>query len=246
MYSYGDGNVATDVFENPTPLSYDWGNAPSFNVGGGGGGSSNIYKDILGGITGIERIAGSVKDISAMSQGYASPTLQYLEQYYNQAAQKLDDRSSKTLQQIQDTFERIAGLTGVSTSDAVQDYYNRFSDYMDTAYKQAREDLATQPDLTKQYKDLSSRISDIRSSDLNLLNSPQYMQIAKSPQSYMSSVDTAAIKDVMDLGPQYRDRYSYADPQTQSLMRGRPDAVAEYAKFFASSPDIKGMMDYQV
>jgi len=111
---------------------------------------------------------------------------------------------------------------------------------------QARQDLATKPDLTRETDRLRAGISDIRSSDLNLLNSPQFMAIAKRPQDYMTATDVDAIKDVMTLGPEYRQHYSYADPETQSLIRGRPSAVQEYASFFANSPEVRGMMEYKV
>jgi hypothetical protein len=172
--------------------------------------------------------------------------IEQLEKIVGESTEKLDTRAVETLGQIRDIFDEIRGLTGVATQDAVQDYYKRFDDYMTVAMDQARADLATQPDLTRQYDTLKTRIGDVRSSDLNLLNSQQFMDIAKRPQDYMSKTDVNAIKDVMTLGPEYRQHYSYSDPETQGLIRGRPSAVQEYASFFANSPEVRGMMEYKV
>lgn len=241
-YTWGDtAGVSGDLFNT----GFELGKIAS-GTSGSSTSASSFLDQVLKGVQGVGGILGSIGQIGSMARGFPSQTAEFLNQQQQKSTEDIDQRASTTLQQIKDIFSEIGGLTGVSTQDAVQDYYNRFSDYMDKAYAQAREDLNVQPDLTKQYQDLATRIGDIRSSDLNLLNSPQYMAIAKAPQNYMSSVDTAAIKDVMDLGPQYRDRYSYSDAQTQSLMRGRPDAVSEYAAFFANSPDIKQMMEYKV
>ena len=219
--------------------------APAASAGGGGG-----LANIFGGVT---RLAGSIGDIfrtTGVSTGIPAldidEQMKDLKKLTEESTEKLDTRSEKTLSEIRDIFDEIRGLTGVATADAVQDYYKRFDNYMTAAMDQARKDLATQPDLTRQYDTLKTRIGDVRSSDLNLLNSQQFMDIAKRPQDYMSTTNVDAIKDVMTLGPEYRQHYSYSDPETQGLMRGRPNAVQEYASFFANSPEIRGMMEYKV
>lgn len=216
----------SSIFSQPSP--------------GGGGFGGFVTNTLLPNIGNVTRIAGAVGDIASGGD------LKRLEKTIDKSTKKLDTRSEETLKQIRDIFDEIRGLTGVATQDAVQDYYKRFDDYMTVAMDQARADLATQPDLTRQYDTLKTRIGDIRASDLNLLNSQQFMEIAKRPQDYMSQTDVEAIKDVMTLGPEYREHYSYADPETQGLIRGRPTAVQEYASFFANSPEVRGMMEYKV
>ena len=212
----------------------------SGDTSGGGGLGGFVTGTLLPNLGNITRIAGAVGDIARGGE------LAQFQKAVDQSTKKLDTRALETLGQIRDIFDEIRGLTGVATQDAVQDYYKRFDDYMTVAMDQARADLATQPDLTRQYDTLKTRIGDVRSSDLNLLNSQQFMDIAKRPQDYMSKTDVNAIKDVMTLGPEYREHYSYADPETQGLIRGRPTAVQEYASFFANSPEVRGMMEYKV
>jgi len=199
---------------------------------------------LLGNLGNITRLAGAVGDVVGLFQGTRG--LEGVTNTIGESIGKIDTRSQETLQQVKSLIDEIRGLTGKPTPDAVKDYEKRFGDYMIAAMDQARQDLATQPDLTRQYDTLNTRIGDIRSSDLNLLNSPQFMAIAKRPQDYMSTTDVNAIKDVMTLGPEYREHYSYADPETQGLIRGRPSAVQEYASFFANSPEVRGMMEYKV
>lgn len=229
--SYNDFPDYSSVFSGSTP-----GTATS----GGGGLGGFVTNTLLPNLGNVTRIAGAVGDIARGGD------IKQLEKIIGKSTEKLDTRAQETLGQIRDIFDEIRGLTGVATQDAVQDYYKRFDDYMTVAMDQARADLATQPDLTRQYDTLKTRIGDVRASDLNLLNSQQFMDIAKRPQDYMSQTDVNAIKDVMTLGPEYRQHYSYADPETQSLVRGRPTAVQEYASFFANSPEVRGMMEYKV
>ena len=233
--SYNDFPDYSSIFSGTTP-------GPATSEGGGflGGLGNFIGKNILPNLGSATRIAGAVGDIARGGD------LKQLEKIVGQSTEKLDTRSKETLKEIRDIFDEIRGLTGVATQDAVQDYYKRFDDYMTVAMDQARADLATQPDLTRQYDTLKTRIGDVRSSDLNLLNSQQFMDIAKRPQDYMSKTDVNAIKDVMTLGPEYRQHYSYSDPKTQGLIGGRPSAVQEYASFFANSPEVRGMMEYKV
>jgi len=217
----------SNTFSQPQPAS-------------GGKGLSSLLNN-LGSVT---RLAGAVGDVVGMFQGTRG--IEGVTRAIEESIPKIDTRSEQTLNQVKSLIDEIRGLTGKSTPDAVKEYEKRFGDYMIEAMDQARQDLATQPDLTRQYDTLETRIGDIRSSDLNLLNSPQFMAIAKRPQDYMSTTDVDAIKDVMTLGPEYRQHYSYADPETQGLIRGRPSAVQEYASFFANSPEVRGLMEYKV
>lgn len=233
---YSDFPDYSSIFSGTTP-------GPASSEGGGflGGLGNFIGKNILPNLGSATRIAGAVGDIVRGDE-----LMDQLKEIVGESTEKLDTRAVETLGQIRDIFDEIRGLTGVATQDAVQDYYKRFDDYMTVAMDQARADLATQPDLTRQYDTLKTRIGDVRSSDLNLLNSQQFMDIAKRPQDYMSKTDVNAIKDVMTLGPEYRQHYSYSDPKTQGLIGGRPSAVQEYASFFANSPEVRGMMEYKV
>lgn len=227
----GKFNTVADALSGKGALN------PTSSSGGG-------FSKLLGNLGNVTRLAGAVGDVVGMFGGTRG--IEGVTRAIEEAIPKIDTRSEQTLKQINSLIDEIRGLTGKSTPDAVKDYEKRFGDYMIAAMDQARQDLATQPDLTRQYDTLETRIGDIRSSDLNLLNSPQFMAIAKRPQDYMSTTDVDAIKDVMTLGPEYRQHYSYADPETQGLIRGRPSAVQEYASFFANSPEVRGLMEYKV
>lgn len=207
------------------------------------GGTSGLDK-FLSNAGNITRLAGAVGDIVGLFQGNRG--LEGLSNIVEQSTQKIDTRSEQTLNQVKSLIDEIRGVTGQATPDALKEYKDRFSDYMIEAMAQARADLATQPDLTRQFDTLQTRIGDIRSSDLNLLNSPQFMAIAKRPQDYMSTTDVDAIKDVMTLGPEYRQHYSYSDPETAGLISGPRNAIQEYASFFANDPNVRGMMEYKV
>ena len=206
--------------------------------------SGDNFSKFLGNLGNVTRLAGAVGDIIGLFRGTRG--IEGVTRAIEESIPKIDTRSEQTLNQVKSLIDEIRDVTGDRTPDAYNRYLNQFGDYMAAAMDQARQDLATKPDLTRETDRLRAGISDIRSSDLNLLNSPQFMAIAKRPQDYMTATDVDAIKDVMTLGPEYRQHYSYADPETQSLIRGRPSAVQEYASFFANSPEVRGMMEYKV
>lgn len=202
------------------------------------------WNDVGGGIGTIAR---NVFDIFKTSKGQNSSGPGWLnQQVIKESTEELRGQEKEYYDKIQDTFVRLGGLTGVSTPDAVQDYYNRFSDFMDKAYAQGRTDLEADYALGDQYY---NRLEDTidRSQAYSLLRNPVYEAAYKAPDA-VAPVNVDAIKNVMTLDasdPEQFKKFSYSQPESQALIKGRPDAISEYANFFASKPT-QDLMKYTV
>ena len=58
----------------------------------------------------------------------------------------------------------------------------------------------------------------------------------------MAPIDANAIKNVMTLGPAYKDQYSYEDPESQKNIYGRHNAIRDIASFYDNDPNLSNFM----
>ena len=184
----------------------------------------------------IGRIAGAVRDFTNPQDdpGIFNTRLQ------EETTKKIDTRSAETFDKIGQVFKDIAGVTGVSTEDAVQQYYKQFSDTMDDLNKVARTDLTEDPDISKQYAQLAARIPEIQK-QYSGLNNDRFTAAYKAPNA-VAPIDANAIRNVMTLGPAYKDQYSYEDPESQGNIYGRRNAIGDIASFYANDPNLSNFM----
>ena len=195
----------------------------------------------------LGRIAGAGFDIFRTATGASAPGFINSE-FIKESTKKLEKEQDKYLGNIQDTFGRISRIaTGdKAVSDVVQDYYDRFSNFMDKAYAQGRQDLEADYALGDQYY---NRLQDSigKSLGYSLLRNPVYEAAYKAPDA-VAPVDVEAIKNVMTLDasdPEQYKKFAYSQPGTQALIQGRPDAISQYAAFFSSKPS-QDLMKYTV
>jgi len=197
--------------------------------------SGNFLTGLAGAIPNLTRIAGGIGDIySIATQG----------QRQQQSIDQIQDWAKQTLSDIQDVFGRIGDLTGLPTEEARGEYYKDYSDTMDKIWNQARADLDVDPRIDAPYERLGGRIQDI-TKQYSLLRNPVYEAAYKAPDA-VAPIDTDSIKNVMTLGPSFREHYSYSDPETQKLIKGGGDTLAAYAAALSSGPDVQRLMTYNI
>jgi len=217
-------------------ISYDFYDAQS-NPGGGFFNQFGQFVDKAGKlIPQIGRIAGAVRDFTNPQDdsGIFNPRLQ------EETTKKIDTKSAETFDKIGQVFKDIAGTTGVSTKDAVDYYKKAFDLEINKIGTQGRADLEKDPDISKQYATLGFRIAKDR--ELNsLLNNERYRFAYTRPDA-VAPVDTDAIKNVMTLGPAYKEQYSYEDPESQKNIYGRRNAIGDIASFYANDPNLNQYM----
>lgn len=204
--------------------------------------AEGILDTISAALPAVTKGISAVRDIYDVSVGAPGGAGFLNSEFARESTRQLKEEQDRVYGQIQNIFTQLANLTGVSTENAVQDYYKRFSNYMDDAYAQGRSDLAADPNISKQYQQFGNRVKDIQN-QYSLLSNPRFAQAYKAPDA-ISPIDVDAIKGTMTLGPSYREQYSYQDPQTQKFISGRPDAVREIASFYANNPNVGDLMNY--
>lgn len=235
-----NADVLNSVFTNPgSTYSYQ----PSF-FDSSGSGSGSIFDSIAGALPGITGAIGAGRNVYNAVTGkggnqFFDPT------YVEETTKKLKQEAADTLAEIEDRFANIAGLTGVSTEDAVQDYYKRYQDYFVPAKAQGRKDVYDfQPSLGASYDTATDRIKDL-TTQYSLLRNPLFMEYAKNPATV--EMDVASIKNVIDLeDPKYKVYSDYSGPQTSQFIYGKPDTSQQQAAFYANSPQVKALMTYNV
>jgi len=184
----------------------------------------------------IARTVSAVKDITNPQDvpGIFNPAIQ------SESTKKINEKQEETYAKIKAVFKEIAGTTGVSTPDAVQKYYKEFSDTMDDLDKVGTTYLTEDPDISKQYVQLATRIPEIQK-QYSGLNNDRFTAAYKAPGA-VAPIDTDAIKNVMTLGPAYKDQYSYDDPESLRNIYGRPNASKDIAAFYANDPNLSNFM----
>jgi len=191
-----------------------------------------VVKFATGAIPGVARSIGAIGDIRDISG--LDPNVQ------RKSKEEIDKERVKTLGDIQAAFTRIAGTTGISTQDAVKGYLAEFAPALDKISAQGRFDLEQYPDIDRGYLQFKKR-ADETIEDYSALNSPRFAAAYKAPDA-VASVDTNAIKNVMTLGPAYKEQYSYEDPESQKNIYGRRNAIGDIASFYANDPNLSNFM----
>ena len=219
-------------------ISYNFYDAQS-NPGGGFFNKFGQFVNQAGQfITPIGKLVGAVGDIARIGSqgdsGIFNPNV------LRESTQKIKEEQYKTFGDIQKVFGDIGGLTGVSTATAVEEFKNKFKPEIDKLTKEGIAGLREAPDISKQYATAVSRITEAR--DLNsLLNNPRFAAAYKAADA-VAPVDTNAIKNVMTLGPAYKEQYSYEDPESQRNIYGRRNAIGDIASFYANDPNLNQYM----
>ena len=200
-----------------------------------GGSTGGFLGGLANAIPNLTRIAGGIGDIySTATQG----------QDQQKSIDQIQQWAKQTIDDIQQVFGRIGDLTGLKTEDARGEYYKDYAATMDKIWNQARADLDVDPRIDAPYDRLGGRIQDV-TKQYSLLRNPAYEAAYKAPDA-VAPIDTDSIKNVMTLGPSFREHYSYSDPETQKLIKGGGDTLAAYAAALSSGPDVQRLMTYNI
>jgi len=238
-----EADVLNSIFTNPSSTySYQ----PSFfdSSGSSGSGGGSTFNSILGALPAITGAIGAGRNVYNAVTGkggnqFFDPT------YAQETTKKLKQEAADALAEIEQRFANLAGLTGISTEDAVQDYENRYKAYFEPTQAQGRKDVYEfQPSLGSSYDTSTDRIAEL-TKQYSLLNNDKFMEYAKNPATV--TMDVASIKNVIDLDdPKYKVYSDYSGPQTSQFIYGKPDTSQQQAAFYANSPQVKSLMTYNV
>lgn len=254
-FNYGDYSVNPGGFTYPTgdfsggfsigDLGVDYGdynvNNP-FAKAQSGGGFINQFGQFVNKagqlIPQIGKIAGAARDIAGV--GAQNDPGIFNPEFVKASTEKIDTRSAETFDKIGQVFKNIAGVTGVSTEDAVRQYTEAFPRALEAITTQGIAGLREKPDISEQYATLRNRITQDQTQYSNL-NNPRFAAAYKAADA-VASIDPNAIKNVMTLGPAYKEQYSYEDPESQKNIYGRRNAIGDIASFYANDPNLNQYM----
>lgn len=175
--------------------------------------------------------------------------------YADEARAKVDTEYGKLLEQLGGIANDIAYLTGGTVPDAIQEFRNRYKDYIEAGAQRGYNQLygfdpnAIGPTSLEDYGDKATRKMYDTMGQFSALNRQNYMDIATNPPTV--EVDTDKLQPDFD---RYFDKANkqlmdYSGGQTQKFISGAGRSGSRYGRermagFFADSPEVARLMDF--
>lgn len=206
-------------------------------MGFGTSGLQNFLKQLSSGnYSNIFRLAGTIGNLVGPGLDTAAST------------EALDKRAKQVTKDIDERIANIyPGLTGMTGEEALNKYYNNFANTVANVSAQGRADLGIDPDISKQYNQLNTRVQDIQDQYSLSGRLGGYEKLALDPA--VVSMDVGSIRKAADwsapeIASQYGMMTDYSGPQASKFIyggRGTADAVGRY---YNTSGDVAGLMSY--
>jgi hypothetical protein len=242
------------------PTNYDWSStqAPSGpfgtasipgaesvlgNLGGlgalGSKGLGSFFESIGSGalnLNNLSRLAGTVGNFIGPGFDVEAST------------EALDERAKKTKRQINKRISNIyPGLTGMTGEEALNKYYDNFANTVANVSAQGRADLGIDPDISKQYNQLNTRIQNIQDQYSLAGRLGGYEKLALDPA--VVSMDVGSIRSAADwtapeIASQYGMLMDYSGPQASKFIYGNRGTADAIGKYYNTSGDVAGLMNY--
>lgn len=161
---------------------------------------------------------------------------------------QLKKEGRKVTKKIDERISNIyPGLTGMTGEEALNKYYDNFANTVANVAAQGRADLGIDPDISKQYNQLNTRVQDIQDQYSLAGRLGGYEQLALDPA--VVSMDVGSIRKAADwtapeIASQYGMLTDYSGPQASKFIyggRGTADAIGRY---YNTSGDVAGLMNY--
>ena len=238
---------------------------PTVNaVAGGGSGSGGGFNvqgiadlggalgTLGGGVAGLVRSFRDDDDDDGGFMGLGNP---FDPKYADEARAKVDTEYGKLLEQLGGIVNDIAYLTGNTVPDAVQEFRNRYKDYIEPAAQRGYNQLFNfdpnqiGPVSLEEYGDKATNKMFDTMNKYSALNRQNFMDVATDP-------DTVEI-DPNVFQPQFNKYFDkanqqlmdYSGGQTQEFISGAGRPGTRYGRqrmagFFADSPEVDRLMDF--
>lgn len=177
-----------------------------------------------------------------------------LDDIIKQSTKELEKIAKKTEKKIYENIYGSSAFTGETTADAMQRYYDLFSDTTQNLTAAGMGYLSSPMDLSSSYNILTNRVSDTQNqfSLANQLGGFSTIASQGAAPGQVTKMDVDSIRDVVDwvdpntnqIKAEYKAYYDYSDPQTQQFIYGSRERPAAVAGFYANSGDVAGLMNY--
>lgn len=160
----------------------------------------------------------------------------------------LKKEQRKTTNKIDQRIENIyPGLTGMTGKKALKKYYNAFADTVANVSAQGRADLGIDPEISKQYDQLNTRVQNIQDQYSLAGRLGGYEQLALDPavvSMNVGSIRSAANWTAPEIASQYGMLTDYSGPQASKFIYGNRGTADAIGKYYNTSGDVAGLMNY--
>ena len=259
--SVAPGNFGVPVLTSGTDYS------GAFGSGGGGFDFGGILKGAIG--KGLNSLLGGLFGGKGDSDGgpfseslggliQAGPAAYFDNELIERATQRVNAETLKNLNQLRNTLNDIAYLTGQSTPEFVNRTEGRFQNYLEPAAQRGYNYLNTYPakygaTIAGDTKNLRSSVDDYLESYSNL-NRPTFMEQATNPTTV--SMNMGELEEVANT---YVDKFkeaskagglmNYMDQQSQEFIQGAGAPGKRYSResmsdFYSKDRGIQDLMKY--
>jgi len=187
-------------------------------------------------LSNLNRLAGSVGNLIGPGFDIEAST------------KELDKRAKKTESKIDERISNIyPGLTGMTGEEALNKYYDAFADTVARVSTQGRADLGIDPEISKQYNQLNTRVQNIQDQYSLAGRLGGYEQLALDPA--VVSMDVGSIRKTADwtapeIASQYGMMMDYSGPQASKFIYGNRGTADAVGKYYNTSGDVAGLMNY--
>ena len=162
--------------------------------------------------------------------------------------EELDKRARETTEAIDERIANIyPALTGMTGEEALNKYYDAFAETVDKVNVQGRSDLGIDPDISKQYNLLNTRVDNIQNQYSLAGRLGGYEKLALDPA--VVSMDVGSIRKAADwtapeIASQYKMMMDYSGPQASKFIYGNQGTADAVGKYYNTSGDVAGLMSY--
>lgn len=237
------------------PTSYDWSSteAPSGPFGTADlPGSEEVLKN-LSGIKGLANFANSIGgmglNLSNLTR-FAGTLGSLFGRGFDmeKSVEALDKRAKQTTEDLDQRISNIyPGLTGMTGEEALNKYYNNFANTVANVSARGRADLGIDPDISKQYNQLNTRVQNIQDQYSLAGRLGGYEQLALDPA--VVSMDVGSIRKAADwTAPEIASQYGmftdYSGPQASKFIYGNRGTADAIGRYYNTSGDVAGLMNY--
>lgn len=164
------------------------------------------------------------------------------------STEQLKQESKKTTKQINKRIKNIyPELTGMTGEEALNQYYENFGNTVENVTRQGLANLGIDPDISKQYNQLNTRVQDIQNQYSLGGRLGGYEKLALDPavvSMNIGSIRGASSWSAPEIASQYGMFTNYSGPQASKFIYGGNNTAEAVGRYYNTSGDVAGLMNY--
>lgn len=164
------------------------------------------------------------------------------------STEQLKQESKKTTKQINKRIGNIyPELTGKTGAQSLTEAYENFANTVADVTARGRADLGIDPDISKQFNQLNTRVQDIQNQYSLGGRLGGYEKLALDPAVVamdIGSIRGASSWSAPEIASQYGMFTDYSGPQASKFIYGGNNTAEAIGRYYNTSGDVAGLMNY--